>query len=121
MSKVLVTGGAGFIGSNLARLLLEEGREVTIYDNLSSGYRRNVGALPRARFVEGDVRDAERLTEAMRGADTVFHLAASVGNKRSIEHPVEDSEVNVIGTLRVLDGALVADGRGEVEDRDRAA
>ena len=105
MSKVLVTGGAGFIGSNLARLLLDEGREVTVYDDLSSGYRRNVGALPRARFVEGDVRDAERLTEAMRGADTVFHLAASVGNKRSIEHPVEDSEVNVIGTLRVLEAA----------------
>src|SRR5436305_1133201 len=105
MSKVLVTGGAGFIGSNLARLLLEEGREVTIYDNLSSGYRQNVEALPGARFVEGDVRDAERLTEAMRGADTVFHLAASVGNTRSIEHPVDDSEINVIGTLRVLEAA----------------
>ena len=105
MSKVLVTGGAGFIGSNLARLLLDEGREVTVYDDLSSGYRRNVGALPRARFVEGDVRDAERLTEAMRGADTVFHLAASVGNTRSIEHPVDDSEINVIGTLRVLEAA----------------
>ncbi len=105
MSKVLVTGGAGFIGSNLARLLLEEGREVTIYDNLTSGYRRNVEALPRARFVEGDVRDAGKLAEAMRGADAVFHLAASVGNTRSIEHPVEDSEVNVIGTLRVLEAA----------------
>jgi len=105
MSKVLVTGGAGFIGSNLARLLLEEGREVTIYDNLSSGYRQNVEALPGARFVEGDVRDAARLTEAMRGADTVFHLAASVGNTRSIEHPVDDSEINVIGTLRVLEAA----------------
>src|SRR5437763_1827793 len=58
MSKVLVTGGAGFIGSNLARLLLDEGREVTVYDNLSSGYRQNVEAMPGARFVEGDVRDA---------------------------------------------------------------
>src|SRR2546421_79594 len=105
MSKVLVTGGAGFIGSNLVRLLLDEGREVTVYDNLSSGYRQNVEAMPGARFVEGDVRDAERLTEAMRGADTVFHLAASVGNTRSIEHPVDDSEINVIGTLRVLEAA----------------
>jgi len=105
MSKVLVTGGAGFIGSNLTRLLLDEGREVTIYDNLSSGYRRNVEALPGARFVEGDVRDAARLSDAMRGADTVFHLAASVGNTRSIEHPVDDSEINVIGTLRVLEAA----------------
>ena len=105
MSKVLVTGGAGFIGSNLVRLLLDEGREVTVYDNLSSGYRQNVEAMPGARFVEGDVRDAERLTEAMRGADTMFHLAASVGNTRSIEHPVDDSEINVIGTLRVLEAA----------------
>src|SRR5205085_2648629 len=103
MSKVLVTGAAGFIGSNLARLLLDEGREVTVYADVSSGYRRSVGALPRARFVEGEVRDAERLTEAMRGADTVFHLAASVGNKRSIGHPVEDSEVNAVGPLRVLE------------------
>lgn len=105
MSKVLITGGAGFIGSNLAWLLMDEGREVTIYDNLSSGYRQNVEALPRARFVEGDVRDAEKLAEAMRGADTVFHLAASVGNTRSIERPIEDSEINVIGTLRVLEAA----------------
>jgi UDP-glucose 4-epimerase len=105
MSKALVTGGAGFIGSNLARLLLAEGREVVIYDNLSSGYRQNVEAIPQARFIEGDIRDATRLVEAMRGADAVFHLAASVGNTRSIEHPVEDSEINVIGTLRVLEAA----------------
>src|SRR6267378_1332435 len=102
MVKVLVTGGAGFIGSNLSRFLLDEECEVVIYDNLSSGYRQNIEALPQARFVEGDVRDAERLREAMKGVDTVFHLAASVGNTRSIEHPIEDSEINVIGTLRVL-------------------
>jgi UDP-glucose 4-epimerase len=105
MNKALVTGGAGFIGSNLARVLLAEGREVVIYDNLSSGYRQNVEALPEARFIEGDVRDPTRLAEAMRGADAVFHLAASVGNTRSIEHPIEDSEINVIGTLRVLEAA----------------
>jgi UDP-glucose 4-epimerase len=105
MSKVLVTGGAGFIGSNLAKLLLDEGREVTIYDNLSSGYPQNVAALPQARFMEGDVRDSGRLVEAMRDADTVFHLAASVGNTRSIEHPIDDSEINLIGTLRVLEAA----------------
>jgi len=105
MTKALVTGGAGFIGSNLARLLLDKGYEVVLYDNLSSGYSQNVKALPDAQFVEGDVRDADRLAEAMRGADTVFHLAASVGNTRSIERPLEDSEVNAIGTLQVLEAA----------------
>jgi UDP-glucose 4-epimerase len=64
-----------------------------------------VEALPQARFVEGDVRDGLRLAEAMRGSDVVFHLAASVGNTRSIEHPIDDSEINVIGTLRVLEAA----------------
>ena len=100
-----MTGGAGFIGSNLVKLLLESGREVVIYDNLSSGYRKNVDALPEATFVEGDVRDGNRLAEAMTGVDTVFHLAASVGNVRSIEAPIEDSEINVMGTLRVLEAA----------------
>lgn len=105
MSKVLVTGGAGFIGSNLVKHLLEVGREVVIYDNLSSGYRQNVDAVPEATFVEGDVRDGNRLAEAMNGVDTVFHLAASVGNVRSIEAPIDDSEINVLGTLRVLEAA----------------
>jgi UDP-glucose 4-epimerase len=105
MSKALVTGGAGFIGSNLARLLIDEGSDVIIYDNFSSGYRRNVEEIPAAQIIEGDIRDAERLAGAMRGVDRVFHLAASVGNTRSIEHPIEDSEINVIGTLRVLDAA----------------
>jgi UDP-glucose 4-epimerase len=105
MSKVLVTGGAGFIGSNLSRLLLDQGHEVVIFDNLSSGYRENLDALAGASFVEGDVRNAALLSEAMQGSDSVFHLAASVGNTRSIEHPIDDSEINVIGTLRVLEAA----------------
>jgi len=105
MSKVLVTGGAGFIGSNLSRMLLDEGNEVILYDNLSSGYRENVPALPDAKFIEGDIRNASLLTEVMRDTDTVFHLAASVGNARSIAYPIEDSEINVIGTLRVLEAA----------------
>lgn len=105
MSKVLVTGGAGFIGSNLSRLLLDEGNEVVLYDNLSSGYRENVQALAGAKFVEGDVRNRALLTETMRDTDTVFHLAASVGNARSIAHPIEDAEINVIGTLQVLEAA----------------
>ena len=105
MSKVLVTGGAGFIGSNVSRLLLDSGREVVIYDNLSSGYRRNLETVKESTFVQGDVRDAGLLQQTMAGVDTVFHLAASVGNVRSIEHPIEDSEINVIGTLNVLEAA----------------
>ncbi len=101
--KALVTGGAGFIGSNIVRLLFQEGHSVSILDNLSSGFASNLQPFPEARFVQGDIRDLDAVVKAMDGAEVVFHLAASVGNKRSIEHPIEDSEVNVIGTLNVLE------------------
>src|SRR5215212_3132582 len=105
MKKILVTGGAGFIGSTIVRVLLaEHGADVAVLDNLQSGYRENLEGLP-IRFVEGDVRDAEALGDAMEGCDSVFHLAASVGNVRSIEHPIDDSEINMLGTLRVLEAA----------------
>lgn len=105
MPHALVTGGAGFIGSNLVRLLLEQGNSVAVLDNLSSGYRDNLAGLPEVTFVEGDVRDPAAIDAAMAGTEVVFHLAASVGNTRSIEHPILDSEINVIGTLQVLEGA----------------
>lgn len=98
-----MTGGAGFIGSNIIKLLIEEGHAVTVLDNLHSGYRDNLSPFPDVAFIEGDIRDERAIDEAMRGADVVFHLAASVGNTRSINHPIEDSEINVIGTLRVLE------------------
>src|SRR5688572_29259984 len=101
----LVTGGAGFIGSNLAALLINEGHNVSILDNLTSGYRDNLTSLAAARFIEGDVRDAKAVDDAMAGAEVVYHLAASVGNTRAIEHPLTDSEVNVLGTLTVLEAA----------------
>ena len=103
--KTLVTGGAGFIGSNIVRLLVQEGHQVTVLDNLLSGYRCNLDPFPEVEFIEGDVRDAETVAQAMDGVEVVFHLAASVGNTRSIEHPIEDSEINVLGTLRVLEAA----------------
>ena len=111
MTKALITGGAGFIGSNLARLVLDNGHRVTILDNLSSGYRENLAALTDAEFVEGDVRDRRAVDRAIAGADMVFHLAASVGNSRSIEHPILDSEINVLGTLTVLEAARHAEVR----------
>jgi UDP-glucose 4-epimerase len=104
MKKALVTGGAGFIGSTIVKALLDSGVTVVVLDNLQSGYRENLEGLP-IRFVEADVRTADAVADAMQGCDSVFHLAASVGNTRSIEHPIEDSEINVIGTLRVLESA----------------
>ncbi len=104
--NALVTGGAGFIGSNVAALLLEEGHSVTIIDDLSTGHKENLEELGRARFVQGDIRDRKLLDSLMADADTVFHLAASVGNVRSIENPVLDSDVNVLGTLQVLESAV---------------
>jgi UDP-glucose 4-epimerase len=101
--KALVTGGAGFIGSNLVEMLLRDSHEVVILDNVSSGYRENLAA--DAAFVEADVRDAEAVRSAAEGCAVIFHLAASVGNTRSIEHPVDDSTVNLIGTLNVLEAA----------------
>jgi UDP-glucose 4-epimerase len=103
-TRALVTGGAGFIGSNLVHLLASRGHDVVVFDNLSSGVRANLDDLD-VRFVQGDVRDASTLGAAMDGADTVFHLAASVGNARSIEQPIDDAEVNVLGTLQVLEAA----------------
>jgi nucleoside-diphosphate-sugar epimerase len=106
--RALITGGAGFIGSTLAKELASNGAEVVVLDNLSSGYRININGQPRVRLVENDVRDAAAVDAAVAGVDAVFHLAASVGNKRSIDQPVNDAEINVIGTLRVLEAARKA-------------
>lgn len=105
MRNVLVTGGAGFIGSNLVALLRRRGHRVTVLDNLTSGYRANLDELTEVRLVEGDVRDQSAIDPAVEGVDTIFHLAASVGNARSIAFPLEDSEINVMGTLRLLETA----------------
>jgi len=105
--RALVTGGAGFIGSNIVKRLLELGHEPVALDNISSGYRENL--VPRVPFVEGDTRDAAVVTEAVQGCEVVFHLAASVGNARSIADPQTDSAINVIGTLNVLEAARTED------------
>lgn len=101
--NALVTGGAGFIGSTVVRELLKNNHKVTVIDNLSSGYAQNLDGLD-VEFVKGDILDAklvERLTEKK---DVVFHLAASVGRQRSIDNPVLDAQVNLIGTTNVLQG-----------------
>ena len=117
--KALVTGGAGFIGSNICRQLLSEGWSVTVLDNLMSGYRRNLDGLD-VRFVEGDIRDSLAVADAIEGCGTVFHLAASVGNKRSVDDPIGDAEINLLGTIRVLEAARKA-GVGKVVISSSAA
>ena len=101
--KALVTGGSGFIGSNVSKMLLEKGVSVRVFDNLSSGHIENLKGLD-VEFVKGDVLDTEAVNEACKGVDVVFHLAASVGRQRSIDYPQLDSQVNLIGTVNVLEG-----------------
>lgn len=103
--KALVTGGAGFIGSSISLKLLEMGYEVRILDNLSSGFESNIPG--EAQFIKGSVVDREVVKKAASGVDYIFHLAASVGNKRSIDDPIYDATVNVLGTLNVLEAARV--------------
>jgi UDP-glucose 4-epimerase len=105
MKKILVTGGAGFIGSNLVKQLVRDGNSVIVLDNFLSGYKENLHPFPQVQIVEGDVRDRSAVDKAIEGADVVFHLAASVGNKRSIDFPIVDAEINVLGTLNILEAA----------------
>ncbi|MDP3958063.1 MAG: NAD-dependent epimerase/dehydratase family protein [bacterium] len=103
MKKTIVTGGAGFIGSNLVDALVERGYETHVVDNLVSGKRAHVH--PKAVFHELDVRETEKLKELFKGASCVFHLAALPRVQYSIEHPLETNEANVTGTLSVLSAA----------------
>jgi len=105
MRKILVTGGAGFIGSNLVKKLLQDGDSITVLDSFLSGHHENLEPFPSIRIIEGDVRDRNAVETAIKGAEVVFHLAASVGNKRSIDLPITDAEINVLGTLNVLEAA----------------
>jgi UDP-glucose 4-epimerase len=98
---VLVTGGGGFIGSNLVRALLERGDTVKVLDNFSTGNRANLADLD-AEVIEGELRSYERVHNAVRGADVVFHLGALGSVPRSVQDPLTSSAVNVEGTLNVL-------------------
>lgn len=107
--KALVTGGAGFIGSNIVKLLRSLGYEITLLDNLSSGHLINISQYKDIRFVEGDTRNFEAVDEAMRDQDVVFHLAACVGRQKSIDNPILDSSTNLLGTVNVL-GSMKKNG-----------
>lgn len=107
MKKALITGGAGFIGSNVAALFLEKGFKVRVVDNLSTGHKKNVDALD-VQFFQGDIRNAELMRQACEDVDVVVHMAASVGRQKSLDNPQEDSEVNLVGTTTVLEEARKA-------------
>lgn len=111
--RCLVTGGAGFIGSNLVRLLLERGHEVAVLDNCSTGYAENLEPYPEVKLIHADIRDEAAVDGAVSGKDAIFHLAASVGNKKSIEDPAFDAAHNVLGTINVLE-AMRQHGVGNI-------
>jgi UDP-glucose 4-epimerase len=109
--KALVTGGAGFIGSNLVDRLLARGDEVVAYDNFSTGNREFLADAhrdPRFSLVEGDILDGGALGAAMRGVDFVFHLAANADVRFGTDHPQKDLDQNTIGTFRVLEAMRAA-------------
>jgi len=115
--KALITGGAGFIGSNLTHRLAGEGHDVVVYDNLSrKGASKNVAWLraehgDRWTLVEADIRDYEALRRAAAGADVIYHLASQVAVTTSVQDPRHDFEVNALGTFNVLEAARASGKR----------
>ena len=118
--KYLVSGGAGFIGSHIAHALLAQGAHVRVLDNFSTGKRENLEELTRRfkgdhlEIVEGDVRDASRVEEAVRGVDVIFHEAAFVSVPQSMDEPQTCFDVNITGTSLLFDAARRAGVRRAV-------
>jgi UDP-glucose 4-epimerase len=104
---IIVIGGAGYIGSHVSRAFLDAGHSVTVFDNLSRGFRENL--FPEAAFVQGDILDAPALRAAIRGKDAVIHLAALKAVGESMEAPERYAENNITGSLNILN-AMAAEG-----------
>ncbi|MFH1422088.1 MAG: SDR family oxidoreductase [Planctomycetota bacterium] len=106
MSRFLVTGGAGFIGSHIVELLLQKGHEVCVFDNFSSGKEENLSfADNKIKIIKADVRDSRSLAQATKGMDYIVHEAALPSVSKSVEAPVTSTEINLMGTLNVLAAA----------------
>ena len=104
--KILIVGGAGYIGSHVAREFLDQGHQVTVFDNLSSGMRENL--FPEAGFIQGDILDYEGLLKAMRGRDAIIHLAAFKAAGESMLKPEKYSLNNLSGTVNIVNAACEA-------------
>ena len=110
-SSVLVTGGAGFIGSNLTESLLDAGNEVVCLDNFSTGKRKNIETFlsnPKFKLIEGDIRNYDDCVNAVKGIDIVFHEAALGSVPRSIKDPVTSTDVNIGGFVKILFASIEA-------------
>lgn len=105
--KILITGGAGFIGSNLAKRLVDDGHEVVVLDSLLRGNKLEKSTFDKIDFIKGDVRDADLVIKASKGCDLIFHLAAVLGVDIVADNPVETMDVEVIGTRNVVNAAEV--------------
>jgi len=104
--KALVTGGAGFIGSHLAEILVKEKCDVSIIDNLSTGHLSNIAHIKdKITFFQGDIQEPDILAKAVKDCDIIFHEAAQVSVPKSVEQPVISAMINDIGTLQVLEAA----------------
>lgn len=105
--KILVTGGAGFIGSHLVESLVENGHDVTVLDNLSSGKPDNLSAVnDQITFVNGDIRDKELISSILPGIEVIYHLAAEVSVPASFNDPIKHFEINVLGTQNICEAAV---------------
>ena len=104
MQKILVTGGAGFVGQKLVNKLVKENIEVIVLDNLSSGTKDNINK--NATFIKGDIRDNKLVDSIIKECSLIFHLAAEIELQKSIDDPINCFEINVVGTLNIIKAAI---------------